>query len=466
MAFTELPQKHRDGTPVCEGARVASTVAFNIGAPETLAPGEEARLAGVKQLLKTHLDYDIDTLGDRVAALTTPEGSRNREHANVVFEELRATSKLLFLQWERTRQLREPGGSREAEFAFAKVFNQVTNHARTLNGEYQMVEQPEIPQLAEAIKQDTIREQAERVAAEQRGEEYHYDPTRLAQAMEIAARQRTADKAWLYVVLPTHPKQHYGRILLQAVDMPKDPWHPDDPPLKAFITQPFFTEQGGTLRHTHGINWAVSRPLGEGGTNSHINMLFEPRDGDNPLPMRKAPDEHDGQREYGNDTVVVIRPRDTHMIIGNRGRENNKFGEVLLSPSVADLVKMAAQDPREFKRYLDHFEFGALGSMHIYRPDIDLAREFVRDHPFREDDQYFDKADMFVFEGNTVWAGGGGAWPERSVVRHMEQGTHCGDCFEHDPRDRTLDPKEVVDKFVNRFTQLLSWRSDQLVEAA
>jgi hypothetical protein len=236
--------------------------------------------------------------------------------------------------------------------------------------------------------------------------------------------ERTHERAWPWVVLPTFPRQPYGRILLSSIRL-------DDADCWLFITQPFFLSGKCTLFHTHGQNWAVSRPLGNGAdTNAHLNTMWTPRTATAPYPLVQV-----GHAEYTNDTVVIIPPRTIHGI----SRKRTPARDI---PPLKELLN----DRARRDQWIAETRFGEKASLHVYHPHKSLVETLANSPILKEDERFFIEHDMIVFDhhAQSIWAGGGGSWPKR-MIEFGPTGEHCHLCFEDDPRRENLDPQIVHD---------------------
>lgn len=322
---------------------------------------------------------------------------------------LHEAATLLFLQWQRARR----AGEQIEALALARLFNGLTYDARFLNERFQLVATDHIEALSHALGNEL--------------DFANFDPKELAQHMETAAQAHTHERAWIWVVLPTFARQPYGRILLTKVDIPNSP-----NPL--FVTQPFFLEGQCTLFHTHGQNWAYSRPLGDcTEQNRHINTLWLPRKPDNPFPLDLLE-----LAEYCSGEVAIVPPKLIHGI--SKKRCTNE-----LIPTLPELLNNEALKAT----WIARTRFGELACLHIYCPHLPLIEELTNCPLVQTNEKFFIEYDMIVFDhyAETIWSGGGGSWPRR-MIEFGTTGEHCGICFEDDPRKDNLNPSLVYEWLV------------------
>lgn len=323
---------------------------------------------------------------------------------------LHEAATLLFLQWKRVALL----GEESQTLAIARLFNGLTYQARDLNVSYNLVEGDHLDELAQALK------------ADQRWEDF--DPINLAGSLERAAKVHTHERAWIWVILPTFPRQPYGRILLMTV-------RPDGMPNPILVTQPFFLEGETTLCHTHGQNWAMSCPLGNGEhSNTHVNTLWMPRRPVNPFPLSRI-----DYVTYGSDDIVIIPPRVIHAI----SRKSAKNSSV--PPSIGEILT----DPALKRDLLAKTRFGERACLHMYRPCLPLSKMLADSPITKADSRFLIENDMIVFDhcSETIWSGAGGSWAQR-MIEFGKTGEHCGICFEDDPRRENLDPLWVSESLI------------------
>ncbi|MEM7207625.1 MAG: hypothetical protein AAF434_07370 [Pseudomonadota bacterium] len=376
------------------------TKEFDIG-PRTASKDVLRRM---QEILIEARDVGID-----VEAMCIASKIVNADQAQDTLNRLFEATSLLFIQWQRVTQV----GDRCSTLAYARIINGITLHARDLNANHGLVDTAHLDLMAEQLESDVCFKD--------------FDPECVAAIMDRAAKAHVHEVAWMWTVLPTFAKQPYGRILLRKVDVPSLV-------RPIFVTQPYFLEGRTTLYHTHGQNWAFSRPLGKCETgNTHLNTLWMPRSKDNAFPL----DQIDNS-EYCNKTVVVVPPKMIHGI--ERGECCRKE-----YPTLAEL-----QDDASLKaRWIEQTRFGENACMHIYCPHPPLVKELEQSPFVKENERFFFEYDMIVFDQleNTIWSGGGGSWPLR-MIEYGTTGTHCGMCFEDDPRKENLDPAEVAKWFI------------------
>lgn len=378
-----------------------------------------------------------------------PGRKANPDYLKRTFSQLEKNSVLMFSQWTKARQ----DQNQAMEFASAKLFNHFTTAARKLDGRFDLVDKSHLVNLGDMIRQD--------MASHRDADEY--SPHDLAKEVEKAAREHTHEKSWLFVMLPTFPRQHYGRVLLQSIDVA-------DTPGRSFITQSSFTDNHPTLFHTHGQNWAISRPLGKEGKNRHLNSLWEPNMPEKPFPLQKITKEKQGEVLYSSENVVAIPPRVIHTVMGKR---EEKYSAIDIKQWMDDYQgSMLAQRNKKFAELAENAQFGEYSSLHLYRPDPVLARS-LKQTPLeienKPDPVFFEAYDMIVFDqhNRSVWAGGGGAW-ERRMIDYGPTGEHCGQCFvEHDSRRENLDPKTIYEKLIAvSVPSLVVYKGHELVKSS
>ncbi|MEM8860209.1 MAG: hypothetical protein AAGD96_17925 [Chloroflexota bacterium] len=331
------------------------------------------------------------------------------EAAESAMQTLHDIAAMLFVQWQAAVQRRE----NTRTLAYARLINGITHRARHLNEKFRVVDTSHLDQMeAELSSQVCFK---------------NFDPQCIAKIMNRAAEAHTHEKAWIWTVLPTFAKQPYGRILLKKVDI-----HSIGQPM--FVTQPFFLSGRSTLFHTHGQNWAFSRPLGGCSSgNMHLNTLWMPSCAEKAFPL----DQIDNS-EYCNKTVVVVPPKMIHGIARCR----------CCDETYPTLAELQADDALK-QHWIGRTRFGEQACMHIYCPHPPLVKELEQSPFVQEDERFFIEYDMIVFDHlqKTIWSGGGGSWPLR-MIKYGTTGTHCGICFEDDPRKEDLDPCEVAKWFV------------------
>jgi hypothetical protein len=378
----------------------------------------DTRTTPMKEITRAkELSLQMKSMGYDLTAIR-----RSREGAAESQEQLACihdAATLLFLQWQYSRVSQDTTG----EFASARLFNQVTKSARKIDTQHEFFDKTHLTTLHSAIEQTQ-------------------SPYGIAQAMTEAAKERKHERAWPWVMLPTFPKQHYGRILLDVVEVDGT---------QAFITQPTFNDGEVTLFHTHGQNWGWSLPLGESGSgkNRHINTMWEPNSRDQLFPLKKTSNEKKGKAYYSAGDVAVIPPRTIHGIAGARFEGEGMSLEAIARLSdteKADLIKKT--------------RFGEQSSLHVYRADAQLHKEFAQG-----DEKLFETNDMILFDHKSqrVWANSGGAWEQR-LLQHGPTGEHCGQCFMEDiPSAQTIAPTVVFDRFLDHNSPgLVLYRADQL----
>lgn len=400
--------------------------AFDTGAPEFLAPKQEisraveldAKMAGLGLGNRELLELALGEL---------PDGSAGRKQASRIARKLHDAAALLYLQWSHSHIEKD----HETEHAAARLFNRMTAAARQLDSRTDIFDKRHMKEFGSAV----LTELGAALASSRRNPARAYTPHRLARALEKAARKRTHNKSWPWVVLPTFDKQHYGRILLGVVQL-------RGMPFRAYIVQPTFTDGEATLFHTHGQNWGLSRPLGRSGGNRHINTMWEPFSKDMVFPLRQVGRKHSGCVRYCGGDTVAVAPRTIHGIAGCR--ESTRH---------ASIDDAAGMTKTELERIIARSRFGELSCLHVYMPDIRLAEEFML-HPIeianRKERDFFDKNDMIVFDHNAgrVWSGIGGAWEQR-LMKYGPSGGHCGICFrENDPRRFDMPESLVLRRFL------------------
>lgn len=393
-----------DGKPVSGFKQITTIPREPLDDDIHLAPVSVTKKAIEIQNEMTTLGFDMLSLREETADIV------DVVHAVETVDTIRTAAAVLYGEWQVDRKTKNKIG----ELATAKLINGLTRSARELDKRFHLFDHSHIEALGREVA-------AEAATEDLRGS---INLQRIADALNHAGDEHTDDKAWPWVVLPTFPKQHYGRILLQQVPG-VDERYP------AFITQPTFLSGEGTQFHTHGQNWAFARPVGRASeqSNSHINTLWKPTE---PVvfPMQQLSKDY-----YRSNNVVIIPPRAVHAITGVRVDN----GPLL---SVADLLKSGYN----VRAYADAILFSGHSSMHIYRPDMSLARELVNSPLVKRDEKFFMDNDMIVFDHTTqnIWSGGGGAWSRR-LIEFGPSGEHCGACFvENDARNENINPQEVL----------------------
>lgn len=344
-----------------------------------------------------------------ISQASTAAKTADADSAPAAMQALHDIATLLFVQWQKAQQ----AGETCCTLAYARLFNGLTHNARELNERHPVVATDHLDQMAADLAGDVCFEK--------------FDPSCVATIMQRAAEAHTHERGWIWTVLPTFENQPYGRILLRKVQ-------PAALTQPIFVTQPYFLAGRSTLFHTHGQNWAFSRPLGKCGTgNSHLNTLWMPHCREKAFPLDQI-----DHAEYCNKTVVVVPPRMIHGIARCRCCDQDY-------PTLAELM----QDTTLKAKWIGQTRFGENACMHIYCPDPSLMQELKQSPFVQEDEKFFIEYDMIVFDhlANTIWSGGGGSWPLR-MIRYGTTGEHCGICFEDDPRKEDLDPCEVAKWFV------------------
>ena len=424
--FMKIDQ--RATTPCPE--TIVSTEAMNIGAqPELIPQGEILRMHELSSQMQK-LGYDLSAISANAKKLA--EAGNNPDAAKELVGTAHDAAAVLFLQWSQAHEAKD----RTTEYATARLFNRVTLAARKVDERYDVFDKSHRQALKIAIQEDMVSESEARA----KDPSYEYDPFNLARAMEIAARQRTHENAWAWVVLPTFPKQHYGRILLDAVGVYGST-------NRVYVTQPTFTNGEATLFHTHGQNWGFSRPLGPEGSNQHINTMWETQSNSQVYPLRQMSADKNGKTRYKAGEVAIIPPKSIHAISGAR--------EAADRPQMT-LEQFALLEPAHQQEVIANTRFGEQSAMHIYRADTPLAEEFSENPvavvPNKGEKDFFEQNDMIVFdhEKQQTWSGGGGAWTRR-LMEYGKTGDHCGECFaEDDPRRVNLPDYLVLGRFIDQ----------------
>jgi hypothetical protein len=346
---------------------------------------------------------DIDNLLENAAAAQISEAGR-------WFAAVHDAASIFYLQWEEALDGPIPAKA----LALARIVNGLTAAGRSLNEKFEIVSLEHLQIFRRAI-QDHHRSG-------------HFDPKIIAQVMDEAALAHSHEKAWMSVILPTFAKQPYGRILLVRIDL-------DGLPSPVFVTQPFFLQRRTTLFHTHGQNWAFSRPLGgRTAVNTHTNTLWRPKSRSQPFPLELL-----DLQNYETDDVAILPPRVIH---GISKKLHTKFSKPTLPVLLNDAGLRA--------EWILRTRFGEKSTLHLYHPCPDISGKLLDSPVVREDERFFIENDMIVFdhEAQTIWSGGGGSWPQR-MVDFGPTGDHCGRCFENDPRHENLDPGMVWDWLID-----------------
>ncbi|MEM7333291.1 MAG: hypothetical protein AAF490_14470 [Chloroflexota bacterium] len=368
----------------------------------TTAPPDVATIMAAVLAEAKHHGLDIECL-----CCQSKETESPKEAASLM-QNIHDAASFLFLQWRCAIQNRR----RVEALAIARLFNGLTYDARYLNEKFQLIDWSHIEKLK-------VRIQTELDFAK-------FEPEKLGQMMNEAARAHTHERAWPWVVLPTFARQPYGRILLTTVDIGLDN------PL--IVTQPFFLPGQSTLFHTHGQNWAYSCPLGDcDEKNIHINTLWMPKNEAEPFPLNLI-----DNADYCSHEVAIVPPKLIHGIARKRNWQD-------AAPPISQLLTCAETQAH----WLSENRFGELACMHIYCPDAHLTQH-LKTSPFvQENELFFIEYDMIVFDhfGKSIWSGGGGSWPRR-MIEYGTTGDHCGICFEEDERKENLNPNEVAKWFI------------------
>lgn len=401
---------------------------FNCGTDKRTTPYfERVKIATLTTQMET-LGYSISLLKARADVLKQKENT-NYEGAQKLTSEIRNAVTLFSLQWIYAHTKKD----RVTELATARLINGLLAAVRGMDAQHNLFDKSHLATFHQEIQKDVVREQFLR----KKFSSYRYDPENLAQAMERAAQQRTHEIAWPWEIRPTFPNQHYGRILLDVVEIPGVPFN-------VYVTQPTFSDGEATLFHTHGQNWALSCPLGKTGTNRHLNTLWEPNSRDELFPLKQLPPEKRGKTNYVAGEVAVTQPKTIHGIAGARLEQRGM--------TLEDIAKLS---PVQRQELIESTRIGESSCLHIYRGDTSLAEEFIR-NPVAFTSQepekdFFERNDMIVFNHKTqeVWAGGGGAWEQR-LLQYGRTGNECGLCFAEDyPRQKNLSSEVVYDRFID-----------------
>ena len=398
--------------------------AFDRGeSDETTTPEVRGKGAVLREGL-SKVGYDIGALTDPAnEALPATEAEK-------VFRTIHDASAVVFLQWN----LSHGKNDKPTEYAAARIFNRLTDAARMIGQKHSLIEVSHIDHLHDAIYAEMVNDFATSDKANPL-----YDSKRLAIATERAGRERTHENAWPWVVLPTFPDQHYGRILLDTVEISRNPY-------KTYITQSTFIDGEATLFHTHGLNWSFSRPLGADGANTHVNTLWQPKSREQAFPLVQLEAKNHGKAEYDGGNVIVIPPRVIHAVAGKRKNPPEM--------SLEDIGKLSEPQKKEL---IEKTRFGEYSSLHIYRPDKSLSRTFSKEPPVVDGEErrdFFVVYDMIVFNHKTgrVWAGAGGAW-EKRMREFGPTGEHCPEkaCITEDCSQQVLlDHAKVYDSFIQK----------------
>jgi hypothetical protein len=297
---------------------------------------------------------------------------------------------------------------RVGEQAIARLFNGMAKAARELHERIPLFDTEHLETLAQSLETQT-------------------DPQAIADALHQAASERTHEKAWAWVVLPTFPDQHYGRILLFKVET-KDPRYP------IIVTQPTFLEGEGTQFHTHGHNVAFATPLG---SDRHINTIWLPASETSVFPLLIQE-----RTSYDTSNVVMIPVGKIHGI--------TKALKHL--PHRLSLAELKNQGQAAIEQVVRSARFGEALCLHVYMPNWEAVTELANTYYVKNDPKFFEKNDMIVFNTRTkkVWTGGGGAFPLRALEA-ATTGDHCGACFiENDPSQEDLDQEVIARDYIRR----------------
>lgn len=373
--------------PDMQQSQILPAIDFNTGTKTATAPIK----AQMQAIYTTASEAGLD-----IKALIQQTENASETEAQALLAQLHDAATMLFLRWQDAQQRKDTPES----LALARIFNSITMAARHLDRCHSLIDKSHLDDLKSALEGDF--------------DSADYNPATTAHYMETAAKQHTHEKAWAWVLLPTFARQPYGRILLFKLEVPGTNFN-------IFVTQPFFLAGKATLCHTHGRNWAFSRPLGDVKKNTHLNTMWLPRTQEEAFPLQQV-----DFAEYHSDAVVAIPPKTIHAI--SRKSEGKK--EI---PGLQELI----QNPQLYAGT----RFGELSCMHIYRPYLPLVKELETCPLVTEDERFFIENDMIVFDHSkkSIWAGGGGAWAQR-MIDFGTTGEHCGICYEDDPRRENLDP--------------------------
>ena len=366
-----------------------------------------------------HISQEMESIGYKVSEIQDSAATASQKEARSSSEKIHDCAALLYSQWEFSLITRD----KVRELSLARLFNGLTKSARALHAKYTLFDTAHIQVLSDILRSESQQEL--------RGGQI--DLQRIADAIHTAGNQRTHEKSWPWVVLPTFPQQHYGRVLLQRV-ITCDERYP------TFITQPTFLDGEATLFHTHGQNWAFARPLGNSSSlkNTHINTFWQPHSEHNVFPLRQT-----DKTLYSSSNVVIIPPRSIHGISGGR--------TVLHNPRSLDELRKNA----DCVTHVKDTRFGESSSLHVYYPDQKLVQELEDSPLINSNSRFFIENDMIVFDEKKgkIWSGGGGAWPRR-MMTYGPSGEHCGACFtENDSRQEHLDEDDILEWYTQRETE-------------
>jgi len=372
------------------------------------APKEIQAAAAV--ISATMLDFGFD-LNALLSEVSIPHEAMLR------LSQIQQSAQLLYSEWQINRK----SNNRNGELAVARLFNSMTARARKIHNNLQEkspFDQSHITDLANDISREL------RFTLEHGGTNLEA----IAQAANIAGDRRTNNLAWPWTVLPTFPKQSYGRILLSKVPG----FHPDFP---CFITQTTFLAGEITQFHTHGQNIAFARPLGNSAKreNAHINTTWKTASKEQVFPLVQT-----DRQFYTSGNVAIIPPLAIHAISGSRKAESSEF---------IPINQLRDASPEDVSEYAKKILFGETSCLHIYLPDIQ-SMQIAEGSPFVTDNpKFFIENDMIVFDhqANLIWTGGGGAWAKR-MLTYGANGEHCGACYtENDPRLENISGQTVLD---------------------
>ena len=377
------------------------------------------------QRAATAVIQQMQDLGFDLGSLSHACTESNLDAVEIAVEKIEKAASILYVQWEIARR----NHSKIQELAIARLFNGILKDARQADARHQLFDKRHIQFLGNALTETSdadLGTKTDKTAS-------------IVMVINSSAKARVHELSWPWVMLPTFPQQHYGRILLLKV-----PSH--DERFPTFITQTTFLAGEGTQFHTHGQNWAFARPLGSR-NNIHINSLWEPNSTQQIFPLR-----HVNKAYYDSNDVVVIPPRAIHSIYGAR-------------KPVQELLDFATlrQNLDYIDRYTDEVKFGENSCMHVYRPDWQLVEEFKYSPLVQKNSTFFVENDMFVFDHlhQKIWSGRGGAWARR-MMTYGPEGEHCGACFtENDPRQENIDSLLVAQWYaLSQAPKLITYHFD------
>lgn len=359
-------------------------------------------------------DY-LHGLGHDVPTVLPPTG-RTREAALTHVAAIHRSATILFALWV---EYHETAGTVAEMLACACEFNELTAQARDLDETFHLFDHSHLERLKADIRNELDYE----------GQSGATRIEKWADMLRVCASEHCHERSWPWVVLPAVERQPYSRILRLALPT-------NDPRYNVFLVQPFFLTRRSTLRHTHGVNWAFSRPLGRAERNTHINFQWQ-------LGPVEAPHKCSlhGRHYYGSNDVVVIHPRTIHSIEKRKPEKGWLRQRLRVSDALSsDGHELLATENR----------FGEMGCLHLYKPSWSLAAK-LDESPFRRsplpdaDKAFFEQFDMIVIdhEQSMAWAGGGGAWALR-MLELGPTGDCCAECWvEKDRRANNLDLEEL-----------------------